>query len=322
VSRLRRTAPRAGRGSAALRMEPARLRTVIAGGVAAIVVAGLAGWLLGGVLVPDTPPAPVRASAQVAVLGPMRVALDGNWTTQAPGRDQLAMRLGDLAVFAPTPGLSGRSWVARAAADHPSLVPAGVRARLAQAPPKPTTVRLAGSPAWRYDALRLRSGSLLGLTVLPTAAGVVLVGCEGTPGSWGAVSGCEQGVGVMSGAAVLAPAADLAFRQRIPAVLAKLNAARAGAGRALAAARRARGQARAAAQLAQAHATAAAKLRPLVVAGTPAGRVVRRLNEAAGAYRNVAGAANRRAPRRYAAARGRATKAGAALRTALRQATA
>jgi hypothetical protein len=159
------------------------------------------------------------------------------------------------------------------------------------------------------------------LTALPTAAGVLLVGCEADKTSWSTVAGCAGAVHAVGGAATLPPSADLAFRQHVKPVVGKLNAKRKGAGRALRRARHARGQRAAAQRLAAAHAAAAKALEPFVPATGPARAAVGRLSASAAAYTDLARAAGRRDRRRYARARRATRRADAGLRTALAAAT-
>ena len=92
--------------------------------------------------------------------------------------------------------------VTLAPAAGSSLLPDGVTAS-----GKPRDARLGGYRAWSYG----------NTTVLPTTRGVVAIEC--------ACAGAIRSVSV-AGAAILAPAPDLAARLRAPAVLAKLDAVR------------------------------------------------------------------------------------------------
>jgi hypothetical protein len=288
---------------------------LIVAALAAVIVAGALGWLLGGALHGDRA-APPAASDRLATVGSLRLLVDGDWVPAPAGKELAATRLSDLSAFAPVPGLPGRTWIARAAADGPALVPQALRARVASVP-TPEKVTLAGRPAWRYPAMELRSGGLLEVTALPTMAGVLLVGCEAGKTAWSTVVGCGRAVRAVGGAAALAPGADLAFRQHLAAVVTKLNAARAGAGRALKRARHARGQRAAATRLAAAHATAAARLSPLAPATGPARKAVVRLTASAQAYRALAQAAASGSRRRYGKARKATRRADHALTAAL-----
>jgi hypothetical protein len=289
--------------------------------VAAIAVAAALGWLLGGQL-HGVATTPQPNADRLAAVGPIRLAVDGAWEPVAAAPALAAMRVRNLAVYAPVAGLPGRVWVARADADAQTLVPAAVRSRIAGPLSAHAKSRLAGAPAWTYAGLPLRDGGMLELTVLPTGAGVLLVGCEAAKAWWSTVAGCARSVRAVAGATLSPPAQNIAFRRRLPGVMTKLNAVRAGAARALHKARRPHGQAAAATRLAKAHTGAAKHLRPLAPAGGAAQRVVARLGASAAAYRALAAAANRHDRRRYKTARKRATRADRALRAALRRAVA
>jgi hypothetical protein len=288
--------------------------------LAAIAAAGAAGWLGGGVLRSRSAPAPVAVD-RLAVVGPLRLAVDSSWEPVAASGELAGTGLSDLTAFAPVAGLPGRVWIGRGEADDATLVPAAVRARLVGDLPAHANASLAGRPAWSYGNLSLRGGGLLELTIQPTAAGVLLVGCEAELAVWSTVSGCMRRIRIVSGAATAAPAADLVFRRRLGPVIDRLNARRAAGGKALAAARTAAGQRRGARALAQAHTQAA---RALAASAGPTGAphaVVARLRDAAAAYGALAEAARRRSRARYAHARGSAAAAEKALRVALARAT-
>jgi hypothetical protein len=291
---------------------------VLAGVLVATALAAGAGWLFGSVLRGDHngTPSPV---AQRAAVGPVRLQLDGDWVPSAAGRDVAGAGLDDLRAFAPARGLPARVWIARAPASNPALVPAALTTRLAGRLGVPRRTTLAGAPAWSYAAVRLARGGSLELTVQPTSAGVLLVGCQASETWWNTVAGCADGVLVADGARPLAPAADLAYRLHAHATLTRLDARRAHGGRALRRARSGRGQARIARRLAAAHAAAAASLRPLAPHHGAPQRVIAALRRSRAAYAAVARAAHRGSRRRYATARRRAARSDAALRRALRR---
>jgi hypothetical protein len=296
--------------------EPRVRRLVLGATVGALVVAGALGWLLGGILHGDHT-SPAGISDRLTPVGPMRVLVDGSWAPTPAGKELAATTgLADLSAFSPLPGLPGQTWVAHAPLDGPTLLPAALRARVTKLP-APAKVKLAGQAAWHYPAMTLRSGGLLEVTTLPTTAGVLLVGCEASATSWSTVVGCGKGIRGVGGAAVLAPSSTLAFRERLKPVVAKLNARRASAGRALRRARHAHSQQAAARRLAVTHRAAAGALSPLAPAQGAARTAVRRLAASAGAYGALATAAGRRDRRRYGRARAAARRADKALRAAL-----
>jgi hypothetical protein len=289
--------------------------------VLAVILAALIGWLFGGHLAKE-PPAAQAPTDRIAAVGPIRLDVDGDWMPTRATGELAQMKVQDLAVFAPAAGLPGRTWVARAQADGPTLVPAAVRERLAAPLGKPQRASMAGHAAWSYGTLALRSGAQLELAVLPTAAGMMLVGCEAEKTWWSTVSGCTRSIRAVGGAPAVTPGADLAFRARVRAVVPDLNHARARAGKRLNRARTPGAQQAAALKLAAAHRAAAVALQPVTPSSGPARNVLGRLGATATAYRALAGAAGKHSRARYGKARKRVRKAEAALRTALHRATA
>jgi hypothetical protein len=286
-----------------------------------VILAALIGWLFGGHLAKE-PPAAQAPSDRIAAVGPIRLDVDGDWMPTRATGELAQMDVQDLAVFAPAAGLPGRTWVALAKADGPTLVPASIRSRLAAPLGKPQRASMAGHAAWSYGTLALRSGGQLELAVLPTAAGMMLVGCEAEKTWWSTVAGCTPSVRAVGGAATVTPGADIAFRARLRAVVPDLNHARARAGKRLNRARTPGAQRVAALKLAAAHRTAASALQPVAPSSGPARKVLGRLGATATAYRALAVAAGKHSRARYGKARKRVRQAEAALRTALSRATA
>jgi hypothetical protein len=153
------------------------------------------------------------------------------------------------------------------------------------------------------------------LSVVPTTAGLLLVGCT-APAAWTAsMTGCAAGVLRIAGAGAAAPSPELAARWALPGALARLNAARRAGRAALHAARAPHGQARAARRIARAHRAARARLEPLL---PPRSRdAIVALRRSTSAYDDLARAAAAADPGRYASAGARARRADAALRRAL-----
>ena len=67
--------------------------------------------------------------------------------------------LGDLRVYAPVAELPGRIWIARAPVTTPSLVPPRVLRRLDGRLGPPRRAKLAGRPAWGYDAVAVHGAA-------------------------------------------------------------------------------------------------------------------------------------------------------------------
>jgi hypothetical protein len=296
--------------------EPRVRRLVLIAAVALMMLAGALGWILGGIL-HESGTTPRAIADRVVEAGGTRVLVDGGWTPVSAGKALAATPgLTGVAAFAPIAGLSGRAWIARAPLDGPSLLPAGLRARVTRLP-APAKVRLAGHPAWLYEAAPLRSGDLLEVTALPTATGVLLVGCEASRTAWSTVAKCAGDVHGVGVGATLPPSSTLAFRERFKPVIAKLDAGRVAAAGALRRAGHARGQRLAARQLAAAHAAAAATLSPLAPATGPQRQAVKQLKSSAAAYGALARAAGQRNRRAYGRARAAALRSDKALTAAL-----
>ena len=105
------------------------------------------------------------------------------------------------------------------AADHASLVPASLRARIQGLGQGPRTVQLAGHPAWRYRGLVGRGkDEALDVTVLPGRDAVLSVACVSSVRDALAAPDCAAAITSVSlgGAPTLVPAPDLALRQQLP----------------------------------------------------------------------------------------------------------
>jgi hypothetical protein len=253
-------------------------------------------------------------------VGPFTLQLEGGWARVAAGPGVASAGLPRVRTFAPAPSLPGRVWIARVPVRTPSLIPTRVLRRVDGRLGPPRRTRLAGRPAWVYDAIAVRGGGLLALTVQPTTAGALVVGCQAPGEWWSALADCARGIAGIDGPAPLSPVADLAYRLHARTPLARLNARRAREGHALHRARSARAQARSARRLAASHAAAASALHPYAPRRGAARRVVVALRRSRAAYAAVARSARRRERRRYATARRHARRADAALARALRRA--
>jgi hypothetical protein len=161
-------------------------------GIGAFAAVAILGAVAGHVATGDGEPPATRTihvgAAIVTVPAAWRV-VNGPGTTLSNGHDRMRVAFG-------TP------------ADR-SLVPPALRGETRSGAPKPA--RLAGYRAWSYG----------GVTVLPSARGVLGVACT--------TAECVRAVRsvAITGAAILTPAPDLALRLRAPSLLATLDAARA-----------------------------------------------------------------------------------------------
>jgi hypothetical protein len=284
--------------------------------VLAAAAAAAAGWMTGAAVAPDPR---VEAPDRRAELGPLRIAVTGEWlpARRAPGVDGLDPDR--TAVFATAPPLPAHVVVTLGDPQDTALVPAPLRSLLRAELPEPRRTMLLGRPAWRYPELPAVGGRLVDYTVVPTTDGALTIACLGTTAAWSAAVGCSSGIRVLSleGAEWLAPSPELAFQRRAPAVLDRLARARLDGRRALARARTRRGQAVRARRLAAAYRHAAGTLAPLA-AGGGSELLVRSLRRTTLAYGALATAAARR-PGRYRAARREVTAAEAGVDRSLRE---
>jgi hypothetical protein len=147
------------------------------------------------------------------------------------------------------------------------------------------------------------------------------VACVADPVTSGSVAGCADALGAIDigRAAYLPPAANLAFRQQVTAVVARLDAGRHAGRAALVRAHHRRGQAKAAVRLQHAYAAARLALVPVAPHGQgAASRAFTALRHAARDYGRLAAAAHRARRHDYAAARHAIARDEATLARALR----
>lgn len=277
-------------------------------GTALLLVAGalaLAGWWVGDATrpAPQAPPPPVRE----VKIGPVGVAVSGEWSAVDGPRSLRGLDPAVARVFAPTAGLSVRAVLSAGPAVDPTLLPRALRTRLGDPVPEPVAVRVAGARAWTYRGPSPSGDGerLIEVTVLPTTAGVLSVGCLASHASWNAARGCAGGIERLdlAGARVLAPSEDLAFRQRLGAMIDGLDQRRVDLRRTLRRSRTAPRQAAAANRLSRVHRGVAATLAPLAPeTGAPV-KLNAALRDTARAYRRLAIGARRGSAVRYARAR-------------------
>ncbi len=275
-------------------------------GVAALALTAVCGWWLGGAA---TAPDAAEAPQPIVVMSGMQLEIPATWT---PARPAPGMDAPGMATFAPTAGLPVRARLIAGQPADASLIPAALRSQLPAELPAPRRARLAGLPAWTYGPIN-HGKRVLELTLAPTAAGVLAVECSASPATWSAAIGCEAGIRSIGGSGnkAVAPAPDLAFRQRASAVFRALDGRRV-AGRAALA----RGHRFAASgSLARAHRDAAAALAPFAAPGVTADAVAA-LRRTAGSYDALARAARRA---RFIAARKGVARAEAGLAGALKR---
>ena len=282
-----------------LRWTAGTLAAAIAG---AITVAILAGAWAARVVAPGSDARPPESRTVRA--GPARLEVPSTWRPAAPAGIGLARLDGaSTEVLTPSPGLPVRAVVAHGPADDASLIPHSLRTVLREPLPRARATSLGGRPAWSYRALDThRRPRQMVVTVLPTTAGVIAVGCT-WPVYLSSSVDCASAVKSVSlaDAAALMPSPSVALAARLPAVLARLDRARVDGRDALERARTNEAQALAARHLADRFLTTADALAP--VAGTASSAVVESLASSGRAYAALGGAAAAGSPARFSAAR-------------------
>ena len=201
----------------ARRASPPEMRLPVLAVASLVVVAALAGLVLGGVYRSDPAPRAKPHPTTLAAAG-VRLELPSGW---ARGRSTtLAGFHRPLWLRDPHAGL--RAGVELLPAASPTLLPVGLHASGA-----PSTVELGhGRQAWRYQVARTDAVPQV-VYAAPTTKGIATVGCLGVSGSV-AERACKQLAVALTvpGARRLAPEKRAAFLSRLPATVAGLEAAR------------------------------------------------------------------------------------------------
>ena len=288
------TVPADRTGVRRLGVRPTVALQAVGGAVAVALL--LAGVWAGGAVRPAGPPPPSPTRTVAAGRATLRVP--GDWRPEAV-RDA---RIADLAsartaVLRPSSGQPARVVLTTQPVDHASLLPHALRSALAGPIPSPRRTSLLGRPAWLYAGLPTTDAQLMDVTLLPTTVGMLAIACVSPARVGQSAKDCAASVTWLSlpGARTLAPTPDLAFRLRLPAVLATLDRARVRDRAALRRALTRAAQARWARSLARAHREAAASLR--LLAGPATGALLAALSDAASAYSGLARAAGALAAR-------------------------
>jgi hypothetical protein len=283
-----------------LRWSVGRLAAAVTVGIAVAALTGA--WTsrtLSGIGQPKAP------TTRVVDAGPAQVVVPAAWEPAAPdaalagpAREQLAV----LSASAAAPTLAVVTF--GAAADR-SLIPGAMRALVPLALlQQPRVGSLAGRPAWVYRALDTSGRRLvMDVTVLPTTAGVLAVGCAWPADFRGGGRDCASSVKSVSvrGAATLTPSRSVALAAELPAAIAGLDHKRADGRAALSRARTPNAQAAAAHRLARQHLAAAEQLRTAF--GTAARPLIAGLEDSGHAYAALGTAASDGASARFRAAR-------------------
>jgi hypothetical protein len=242
----------------------------------------------------DSPRHPQSATvptprARVVVAGDLRFVLPDRWTAAATGPG--------------VPGFGGvrpayiRSWSAKVAIallppTSPTLLPPPLAATRRPGAPAPLVVRAGRVRAYHYVIVG-GDDRAIDVYTAPTTRGTATVACSGIlymPAE------CDLAVAALRLAhgSFLPLSADAAFLEALPAVMTRLNLARARLRERLANAASVASGARTATRLAAAYADASRVLRPLVAAGGAAPATVDALARLRTAHGDLAGALRRR----------------------------
>ena len=287
----------------------------------AVLVAAGGGWVLASKL--TSKPVDVRAGSPATVrLGGAELVLRSGWRPASRPVKLPGVAGAGARVLAPRSAGAGRLVVALlpgTTAGLPSATQAALRLPLGSA----QRVKVAGLDGVGYTALALRGvPGLADVYAFPTVAGVLTIGCVAPIDDPLPVGSCPGDV--LSIAAHRTAAADprARLKARLPAVMAKLNAARRHDRAALRSAATSTRQARYALRLVRAYGAAAAAVAPVVPRTGTGAALPARLRAAGGAYRALSVAAAHHDRRGWARARARvgaAERAVAALIDAARR---
>lgn len=217
---------------------------------------------------------PASPAARTLAAGDLRLTLPEGWTPQTSGPDVPGFE-GARRAFA-------HSWnadvvIALLPAARPSLLPARLDTAKSPGSARPRLARAGTVQAYHY-VRDVKSRNMLDVVVVPTTQGIATIACSSAVV---APYECDQALGTLRLArgSFLPLSADAAFRVRLPAVVATLDAERLRLRTRLARASLPDEASRAAAGLARAYAAAARALRPLATPHGEAHRTVRLLDE-------------------------------------------
>jgi len=275
--------------------------------VAVCLLAAGAGYLLGRPedKAPAAAPQPAALSSSVTAAG-LALRYPADWDPRQGSPQIPGLALEDALTVGPRSGDRSGIVVGRAQSDHPSLLPAALRKRLARAPAADDRVRLGSLQAIRYRDLELAGfgGRRLTLYVVPTTSGVATVGCFSNAPAAAVCDRVAATARLVSGRAyALGPEAG--YAAGVGGALATLDRARRSGRTRLAAAKRPTRQAAAAAALATAHRKAArtiARFEVTPAAASATASLAASLEATARAYDRLATAARRNDGGAYAAA--------------------
>jgi hypothetical protein len=237
------------------------------------IVAALLGALLGWALRGDSDSTGTRGAASQGVhtfaAGDLRLTLPDGWTRGGKGLTVPGL---DPTRTAMLSSISTDVTVSLTEPTSPSLLPEG----LETGSRRPRLIRAGQIRAYHY-VVALGANRVIDVYTAPTTQGTAVVACSSAVYELGE---CETVVGSLrlTRGGFIAPTRNAALLERLPAVVANLNARRAPLRERLAAAQNAEAGARAAEGLAAAYAAAARPLRPVIVRRGAALATVRNLH--------------------------------------------
>jgi hypothetical protein len=249
------------------------------------VVAALVGALLGLALRHDSQPSSARPAAALDIhtfaAGDLRLTLPEGWSRVTKGLNVPGL---DPARTTLLSSVSTDVAVSQVAPTSPSLLPA----QLAAGSRSARVIRAGHVRAYHY-VVALGANRVIDVYAAPTTRGTAIVACSSAVYELGE---CETVVGAIELArgAFLAPSPNAALLERLPSVVASLNARRGPLRQRLAAAPTADEGARAAEGLAAAYADAARPLRPLIVRSGAPLATIRNLHRLRAEHAALAGA--------------------------------
>ena len=229
--------------------------------IVAALIGALLGWALRGDAGSDATRLSAEPDARTFAAGDLRLTLPNGWTQVTKGLRVPGL---DPAHTTKLSSVSTDVAVSLVAPTSPSLLPKGLDAGTRT----PRAVRAGRVRAYHY-AVALGPSRFIDVYAAPTTQGTAIVACSSAVYELGE---CNTVVGALELArgGFLPPSPNAAMLERLPSVVATLNARRAPLRQSLASAATAEDGARAADGLAAAYGAAAEPLRPLIVrSGAP-----------------------------------------------------
>lgn len=225
----------------------------------AAVLGGVLAWALRG----DSHPAPERRAAPVSArplaAGDLRLALPEGWKEVGSGPTVAGF---DPAHTTFVSSLSSEVAFALIPPESPTLLPAALASRQDAAALRPSVLRSGGVRAYHY-VTAIGTNHVIDVFAVPTTRGTATVACSTSVYELGECQSVVASMRLARGS-FLPLSADAAFLERLPAVVARLNAERSTLRARLTQAATADAGARVATRLAESYATAASALRPLL----------------------------------------------------------